>query len=51
MGLQEHSITSWEEMKKIFLKKYQAYCRPRDSKEDIFRMSQQEDESLEEYLE
>lgn len=40
MGLQEHSITSWEEMKKIFLKKYQAYCRPRDSKEYIVRLSQ-----------
>jgi len=35
----------------FFLKKYQAYYRPRDSKEDIFRMSQQENENLEEYLE
>jgi len=38
-------------MNKFFLKKYQAYCRPRYSKEDIFRVSQQEDKSLEEYLE
>lgn len=51
MGLREHSITSWDEMKKIFLKKYQAYCRLRDSKEDIFIVSHQEDESLEEFLE
>ena len=51
MGLGEHMIAYWEDMKKIFLKKYQAYCRDRDSKEDIFRMSQQEDESLEKYLE
>lgn len=40
MGLGEHTIASWEDMKKIFLKKYQAYYRARDSKEDIFRMSQ-----------
>lgn len=51
MGLGEHTIASWEDMRNFFLKKYQAYCKPRDSKEDIFRMSQKEDESLEEYLE
>ena len=51
MGLGEHTITSWEDMRKFFLKMYQAYCRPRDSKEDILRMYQQEDESLEKYLE
>ena len=50
MGLGEHTIYSWDDMRKFFLKKYQAYCKPRDSKESIFRMSQQEDESLEEYL-
>eukprot|EP00253_Pinus_taeda_P005658 PITA_05658 len=38
-------------MRSVFLKKYQAYCRSRDSKEYVFRMTQQEDESLEEYLE
>lgn len=38
-------------MKSIFLKKYQAYCRLRELKEDVLRMTQQEDESLEEYLE
>ena len=51
MGLGERTVTSWDNMKKIFLKKYQTYCRPRDSKEGVFRMTQQEDESLEEYLE
>ena len=51
MGLGEHTIASWDEMKKFFLKNDQAYCRARDSKEDIFIMKQQEDESLEEYLE
>ena len=51
MGLGEHTITSWDDMRKIFLKKYQAYCRSKDLKDDIFKMSQQEDEILEEYLE
>lgn len=51
MGLGEHTITSWEDMRKNFLKKYQVYCRPRDLKEDIIMMSQKEYESLEEYLE
>ena len=51
MGLGEHSITSWDEMRKIFIRKYPAYCRSKDLKDEIFRMSQQEDESLEEYLE
>ena len=51
MGLGEHTITSWDDMRKIFLKKYQAYYRSKDSKDDIFNMSHQEDESLEEYLE
>jgi len=50
-GLGKHTITSWEDTRKIFHKKYQSYCRPRDSKDDVFRMNQQEDESLEEYLE
>lgn len=51
MGLGEHAITSWDGMRRIFLRKYQPYCRSKDSKDDIFRMNQQEDESLEEYLE
>eukprot|EP00253_Pinus_taeda_P021145 PITA_21145 len=50
-GLGEQTINSWDDMRKVFLKKYQAYCRSRDSKEDAFRMTQQEDESLKKYLE
>lgn len=38
-------------MRKIFLKSYQTYFQQKDSKDDIFRMNQQEDETLEEYLE
>jgi hypothetical protein len=51
MGLGESSIAYWDDMKKKFLAKYQPYCKSKDSKEDIFKMSQREDESLEEYLE
>lgn len=51
MGLGEHAITGWDGMRRISLKKYQPYCRSKDSKDDIFRMNQQEDENLEEYLE
>eukprot|EP00253_Pinus_taeda_P024888 PITA_24888 len=51
MRLGEHTITDWDGMRRVFLRKYQPYCRSKDSKDDIFRMSQQEDETLEEYLE
>jgi len=40
MGLGEQTIASWDDMRSVFLKKYHAYCRPRDSKEDVFRMTQ-----------
>eukprot|EP00253_Pinus_taeda_P029985 PITA_29985 len=50
-GTCEHAITDWDGMRRIFLRKYQPYCRSKDCKYDIFRMNQQEDESLEEYLE
>ena len=51
MGLGEYEITNWDGMRRIFLNKYQTYCRSKYSKDDIFRMNQQEDENLEEYLE
>jgi hypothetical protein len=51
MGLGEATIVYWEDMKKKFITKYQPYCKSKDSKEDIFKMTQSEEESLEEYLE
>lgn len=51
MGLGEYTIRSWDEMKKTLLKKYQDYCKSKDSKDDIFKMQQQEEDNLEEYLE
>ena len=38
-------------MKMVFLQKYQEYFRPKESKNDIFRVRQHEDESIENYLE
>jgi hypothetical protein len=38
MGLGEHTIRSWDDMRIAFLKKYQEYCRTRYSRNDIFRM-------------
>jgi hypothetical protein len=51
MGLGESSIRSWEAMKDIFLKKYQDYCKTKESRNDIFKIQQLEDENLEDYME
>jgi hypothetical protein len=51
MGLGESSIRSWEAMKDIFLKKYQDYCKNKESRNDIFKIQQLEDETLEDYME
>lgn len=37
MGLGEGTISFWDDMKKYFLKKYQAYKKTRESQEDIFK--------------
>ena len=50
MGLGEHTIRSWDDMRIAFLKKYQEYCNIRDSSNDIFKIQQQKDESLEDYV-
>jgi hypothetical protein len=51
MGLGESSIRSWEAMKDIFLKKYQDECNTKESRNDIFKIQQLEDETLEYYME
>jgi hypothetical protein len=50
-GLGESSIRSWESMKDIFLKKYQDYCKTKESCNDIFKFQRLEDETLEDYME
>jgi hypothetical protein len=51
MGLGESSIRSWESMKDIFLKKYQDYCNTKESRNDICKVQQLEDENLKDYME
>ena len=41
MSLSGNCIQTWEDMKHVFLKKYQYYCRVN---EDIFKMTQGEEE-------
>ena len=48
MNLGGNCIQTWEDMKNVFLKKYQDYCK---ADEDIFNMIQGEDERLEDYVE
>lgn len=38
-------------MRETFLFKYQDHCRTRDLKEEIFKITQKEEESLEDYME
>ena len=51
MGLGVNTFVYWIDMKNTFLKKYQPYCWTRDSKDYIFRMTQHDEENLEDYLE
>jgi hypothetical protein len=51
MGLGGNSINTWEEITQTFLKKYQDYCKAKDVREEIFKMTQEDDVSLEDYIE
>ena len=51
MGLGESTIKTWDDMKTSFLRKYQEYCKPKDSWHDIFKIQQLEDDVLKDYLE
>ena len=51
MGLRGNNITTWAQMQQAFHKKYQDYCRSKDTKEEIFWMTMGSDESLEDYEE
>jgi hypothetical protein len=51
MSLEGNNITSWDQMKNTFSEKYRDYCRARDTRDEIFRMTQGPDESLEDFEE
>ena len=47
MSLDGNCIQTWEDMKHVFFKRYQDYCRVN---EDIFDMTQAKEEILEDYM-
>ena len=51
MGLPGNNITTWAQMQQAFNTKYQDYCRSKEAKGEIFRMTMGNDESLEDYEE
>ena len=51
MRLGVGTIQTWNDMREAFLFKYQDYCRTMDLKEEIFKIAQKEEESLEDYME
>ena len=51
MGLGGKYITTWDDMKTIFLEKYRDYSKSRDVKEEIFKIMQKEDENMEDFVE
>ena len=51
MGLPGDRIRTWDQMQQTFNNKYRDYCRSKDTKEEIFRMTIGQYESLEDYEE
>lgn len=51
MGLEANGVVYWDIMKNIFLTKYKDYYRGRGmGGDDIFKMQQKDDETLEDYV-
>ena len=46
MSLGGETIATWEQMKPVFLEKYQEYCTTKDKREELFKMMQKDEESL-----
>lgn len=51
MGLGKNKISSWEQMKQKFFRKYKDYYRFKERREEVFRMTQEEYWSVEDYFE
>jgi hypothetical protein len=51
MSLGGENISTWVKMRQLFLNKYQEYCRTREQREELFKMSQKEEENLEDFVE
>ena len=51
MSLGPCSIKTQGQMKYVFLGKYRDYCMPSNLKDEVFKMTQKEDENLEDLVE
>ena len=51
MILGGETVTTWDQMKQVFLEKYQEYCNTKDKREELFKMVQKDEESLEYFIE
>ena len=51
MSLGGGTLTNWDMMKQVFLEKYQEYCNTKEKREELFKMVQKEDKSLEDFVE
>ena len=51
MSLGGETITTWEQMKQVFLGKYQEYCNTKEKWEELFKMVQKDEESMEYFIE
>jgi hypothetical protein len=50
-SLDGNNISAWEQMKKTLIKKYKDYCKAKSTRDEIFIITQEEKESLEDYVE
>ena len=51
MSLGGGTVTTWDQMKHVFLEKYQEYCNTKYKTEELFKMVQMDDEILEYFVE
>ena len=51
MNLGGETITTWDQMKQVFLEKYQEYSNTKDKREDLFKMVQKDEESFKYFVE
>ena len=51
MKLGGETVTTWDQMKQVFLEKYQEYCNTKDKREELFKVVQNDKESLEDFVE
>ena len=43
MSLGGETVTTWDQMKQVFLEKYQEYCNTKDKREELFKMVQRDE--------